>query len=103
MMLSTPALFNMATSGGASSCVVSACTRPPNAAYSPSELRARSPSSSGPLTAASGLVDARAGCGGGSHVGVLVERLSIASRRPHSVMWSGLLHAGEPNRMGHGL
>ena len=76
------------------------CTRPPTPAYSPSEFsRTITQSSSGPVTARSGLV-----MPGRMRVGRTLAYWSngwqMASRKPHSVMWSGTSGApAEPNRM----
>ncbi len=95
----TPARVNMATSVAASSGNPR-CTRPPTPAYSPSEFsRTITQSSSGPDTARSGLT-----MPGRMRVGRTLAYWSngwqMASRSPHSVMWSGTSGApAEPNRM----
>ena len=99
MMRATPARVNIDTSVAASSGSPR-CTRPPTPAYSPSEFsRTITQSSSGPVTARSGLV-----MPGRMRVGRTLAYWSngwqMASRRPHSVMWSGTSGApAEPNRM----
>ena len=99
MMRATPARVNIETSVAASSGRPR-CTRPPTPAYSPSEFsRTITQSSSGPVTARSGLV-----MPGRMRVGRTLAYWSngwqMASRRPHSVMWSGTSGApAEPNRM----
>ncbi len=99
MMRATPARVNIDTSVAASSGRP-LWTRPPTPAYSPSEFsRTITQSSSGPVTLRSGLV-----MPGRMRVGRTLAYWSngwqMASRRPHSVMWSGTSGApAEPNRM----
>ena len=99
MMRSTPGRVMIETSW-ATSIGSPLCTRPPTPEYSPSEFsRTITQSSSGPATWRSGLV-----MPGRMRVGRTLAYWSsgwqIASRRPQSVMWSGMSGAPTaPNRM----